>query len=262
MAKLIVGAQDKFNFDYNKHHRRRGPSVCLYCNYCIDDVIDNVCGMLFSILWFGGEILHLDLFWWYASFMNQNWALAQLTLHPLLQCMFVWHAIMGFIDGFVWCTTYLALGLQALPNSTTKRASRPKYFTHHANPPFKPITKIFNGHVRGGSVRNYFSVRTILNSTNCCEWLWYESSNRGLPCGEIGKWVTWHTKLRPNEPEYAIFVLYTTRLYYKALGILCDFLTNTPQLESFWRWPLWRYKSPQNVSFGTTGVMVTTHEIP
>ena len=52
-----------------------------------------------------------------------------------------------------------------------------------------------------------------------------------------------------NEPEYATCVLFTTRLYYKALGIiLCHLMANTPQLHSSWRWPLWRYSSPQDVS--------------
>ena len=39
----------------------------------------------------------------------------------------------------------------------------------------------------GSSVRNYFSVRTILNSAGCCKLPRLESSNRGLSRGEIGK---------------------------------------------------------------------------
>ena len=161
-------------------------------------------------------------------------------------------------DGFGWCTTYLALGLQELPNSPAKRTSRPKYFTHHANPPFKPITKIFNGHVLWGSVRNYFSVRTILNSTDCCEWLWYESSSHGLPCSEIGKWVTWHTKLRPKRtrvcdlcPLHPSFILQSPTNFvwfsdkYATIRIVLTMATVTLQvtarcqrwarLESWWQ---------------------------
>ena len=51
-----------------------------------------------------------------------------------------------------------------------------------------------------------------------------------------------------NEPEYVICVIFTTRLYYEALGSIL--MTNTPQLQSYWRWQLWRYMSPQDVSTG------------
>ena len=63
-----------------------------------------------------------------------------------------------------------------------------------------------------------------------------------------------------NEPEYAICVIFTTRLYYKALGIiLCHLMANTPQLQSSWRWLLWRYRSPRDFSAGMAGAMVTIH---
>ena len=81
-----------------------------------------------------------------------------------------------------------------------------------------------NGQVRlGGSIRNYFQVRTILNSTGCCKLPCLESSNRGPP--EVRSVNKSRDTLNcvQNEPEYAICVLFTTHLYYKALGIICVF---------------------------------------
>ena len=54
-----------------------------------------------------------------------------------------------------------------------------------------------------------------------------------------------------NEPKYAICI-FTTRLYFKALGLLlCDLICQIRHtLQGLWRWPLWRYRSPQDVSAG------------
>ena len=54
-----------------------------------------------------------------------------------------------------------------------------------------------------------------------------------------------------NEPEYAICI-FTTRLHFKALGLLlCDLKCQIRHtLQGLWRWPLWRYRSPQDVSAG------------
>ena len=47
------------------------------------------------------------------------------------------------------------------------------------------------------------------------------------------------------EPQYAICLVFTIRLYYKALKI--DFIwsdmANNLQLQSSWRWPLWQDRS-------------------
>ena len=55
-----------------------------------------------------------------------------------------------------------------------------------------------------------------------------------------------------NEPEYAIycylhhyFILQSPRINFVLSG-----MANTPQLQAPWRWPLWRYRSPQDVSTG------------
>ena len=109
------------------------------------------------------------------------------------------------------------------------------------------------GQVRlGCSVRNYFSVRRNFNSTGCGKLPRWVSSNRGLPCGEIGKWVTWHPKLRPKRsrvyelcPPHHSFILQSPRNDF----VNSD-MSNTLQLQSSWRWPLWRYRSPQDVSPG------------
>ena len=51
--------------------------------------------------------------------------------------------------------------------------------------------------------------------------------------------------------RYAICVIFTTRLYYKALGIiLWALICKSPQLQSSWRLPLWRYRSPHDVCAG------------
>ena len=55
-----------------------------------------------------------------------------------------------------------------------------------------------------------------------------------------------------NEPEYAICVIFTTISYYKALGsILCGLVWQIRHnYNRSWRWPLWHYSSPQDVSTG------------
>ena len=64
-----------------------------------------------------------------------------------------------------------------------------------------------NGQVRlEVLVRNYFFCRYNFEF----DWLLQvttESSNRGLPCGEIGKYVTWHTTLRPKRARVCDFVM-------------------------------------------------------
>ena len=70
----------------------------------------------------------------------------------------------------------------------------------------------------GGLVRNYFSVRTILNSTGSCKVRTVASP--------VERSVNKSRDTRncvQNEPDYAICVIFTNRPYYKALGlILCD----------------------------------------
>ena len=43
-----------------------------------------------------------------------------------------------------------------------------------------------------------------------------------------------------NEPEFVISVIFSTRFYYKVLGLIfvSSDMANTPQLQSSWRWPL------------------------
>ena len=55
-----------------------------------------------------------------------------------------------------------------------------------------------------------------------------------------------------NEPEYAICVIFTTCVYYIDLWLIfvCSDVVNIPQLQWSWRWPLWHYRSPQDVSAG------------
>ena len=55
-----------------------------------------------------------------------------------------------------------------------------------------------------------------------------------------------------KEPEYEICVFFATHILYKALWIiLCALIWQiTPQLQSSWRWQLWRYRSLQDVSAG------------
>ena len=102
----------------------------------------------------------------------------------------------------------------------------------------------------GGLVRSYFCVRTLLNSTGCCKLPLQESSNRGLPCGEIGKYVTWHTKWRPKRPRICDLCHshHSLILQSPRINFVWSDMANTPQLQSSWWWPLWRYRSPQDVS--------------
>ena len=66
------------------------------------------------------------------------------------------------------------------------------------------------------------------------------------------KKVTWHTKLRSKRDKICYlcplphsFILQSPRNNY-----VCSDIANTPQLQSSWRWPLWRYMSQQDVSTG------------
>ena len=124
---------------------------------------------------------------------------------------------------------------------------------------------VFNGQVRlGGSVRNYFlyaqlwirlavvsyrgeKVRTVVSPA-------VRSVNKP---GDTRNFVQ-------NGPEYAICVIFITRLYYKALGVILCAL-------------IWQIRHDSNrlddghsdvtgyrkmSALGTTGAMVTTHENP
>ena len=79
-----------------------------------------------------------------------------------------------------------------------------------------------------------------------------KSLNRGLSCGEISKYVTWHTKLRPRRaricdlcPLSHLFILQSHRYNF-----VCSDMANTPHLQSSWWLPLLRYMSRQDVSAG------------
>ena len=65
-----------------------------------------------------------------------------------------------------------------------------------------------------------------------------------------------------NEPKYAICVLFATRLYYKALGIifLSFDIANTPQVQSSWRRQCEVTVHREMSPLSTAGAMVTTHE--
>ena len=137
---------------------------------------------------------------------------------------------------------------------------------HHSDcsaPVNKDDAKDHNGQVRlGGSVRKKFSVRTILNSTEYCKLLRQEISNRGFSCGEISKYVTWHTKLRPKRakvcdlyPRHHSFIIQSPKNYF-----VCSDIANTPQLQSSWRCQCEVTVHRKMSALGTAGAMVTTHE--
>ena len=80
-----------------------------------------------------------------------------------------------------------------------------------------------------------------------------ESSNRGLPCGEIGKCFTWQAKLHAKRARKCdLFHLQQTfSLQSPRINFVWSDMASTPQLQSSWRWPQWCY-------LGTAGAMVTT----
>ena len=73
-----------------------------------------------------------------------------------------------------------------------------------------------------------------------------------LQGGEIGKQVTWHTKLCPKRARvcdlchfHHSFILQIPMIIF-----VWSAMANTPQLQSSWRWQLWCFRSPQDVSAG------------
>ena len=124
------------------------------------------------------------------------------------------------------------------------------------------FSRVINRQVRlGSSVRNYFSVRTI--------WIRLAAvvSYRGKKVRTVASPAvravnksrdTWNYV--QNEPEYAICVIFTTRLYYKALWLI-------------WWGLIWQIRHNhldddhcdvtgyRNMSaLGTASAMVTSHE--
>ena len=73
-----------------------------------------------------------------------------------------------------------------------------------------------------------------------------------IPVVRSVKTITWHKILHPKRARvcdichlHHSFILQSPRIIF----VWCD-MPNTPQLQSYWRWPLWRYSSPQDVSAG------------